>query len=65
MTATHPDIIRAQIELARMEEVVKSLEEMRRPLIGQLNAELSRPMELELPWPEKEPVSFAALSRIG
>jgi outer membrane protein TolC len=52
--ATHPDVIRAQVELAKIEDVSKSLEDFRKPIVAQLNAALNRQSFDILPWPEKE-----------
>ena len=35
-TTGHPDVIRAQIELARLEEKLKTLEELRKPIVAGL-----------------------------
>lgn len=53
-TTSHPDIIRAQIELAFIEDVLKSLEQLREPMTAKINAVLNRPAGSELPWPAKE-----------
>lgn len=50
---THPDIIRAQIELAALEDKLVSLEQLRRPVVANLNAVLNRPDDAPLPWPTK------------
>jgi outer membrane protein TolC len=55
-TATHPDIIRAQVELAKLEDVLKSLEELREPTVARLNSVLNRPSDAQLAWPKKEPI---------
>lgn len=52
--ATHPDVIRAQVELAKLEDVLKSLEELREPTVARLNAVLNRPTNAELAWPKKQ-----------
>jgi outer membrane protein TolC len=54
VTATHPDIIRAQVELARIEDVLKSLEDLREPIVARLNSALNRRSFDMLPWPRKE-----------
>jgi outer membrane protein TolC len=54
--ATHPDIIRAQIELAKLEDILKSLEQLKGPTAARLNALLNRSADSELGWPKKEPV---------
>jgi outer membrane protein TolC len=48
---THPDIVRAQIELAQMEDYLVSLEQMREPISAGLNALLNRSSQQLLPWP--------------
>jgi len=53
-TARHPDIIRAQVELAKLEDVLKSLEQLREPIVAGLNSVLNRPSDAELTWPKKE-----------
>jgi len=52
--ATHPDIIRAQVELAKMEDDLKTLQELRAPISARLSAILNRNNANLLPWPEKQ-----------
>lgn len=52
--AAHPDIIRAQVELAKLDDVLKSLEQMREPVMARLNASLNRPTFEPLPWPKPD-----------
>ncbi|MFQ6036783.1 MAG: TolC family protein, partial [Sedimentisphaerales bacterium] len=54
MVAMHPDVIRAQVELAKIEDVLKSLEDLREPIVARLNAVLNRPSFEMLPWPRRE-----------
>jgi len=61
--ATHPDIIRAQVELAKIEDALKSLEQLREPTVARLNSVLNRPAGSELAWPKKEPPSEVQLSQ--
>lgn len=49
--AGHPDVIRAQIELAVLEDQVRQLEDLRGPLTARINAVLNRPEAEPLPWP--------------
>ena len=51
---SHPDVIRAQVELAKLEDVLKSLEELREPTVARLNAVLNRRSLKLLAWPKKE-----------
>jgi outer membrane protein TolC len=62
-SARHPDIIRAQIELAVLDDVLQSLRELRSPTAAQVNALLNRPAESALPWPEKVPFHPVDLDR--
>lgn len=51
-TASHPDIIRAQIELAILEDRLDSLLELRPALNARLNSVLNRGSQELLPWPD-------------
>jgi len=51
--ASHPDVIRAQIELAKLEDHLKSIEHLREPIVAQLNAVLNRQSFEILPWPHR------------
>jgi len=65
MTAagTHPDVIRAQVELANLENTLTSLEELRKPIAARLNAVLNHQSAEMLPWPEKEKFTPITLER--
>lgn len=63
MTAAggHPDIIRAQIALAILEDKVKSLEQLRQPITAELNSILNRRESSPIEWPQRpsfEPVEI-------
>ena len=62
-TTGHPDVIRAQIELARLEDRLKTLEELRKPIVARLNAVLNRQSLEMLPWPHKAEFRAAEVSR--
>lgn len=70
-TGSHPDVIRAQIELAKLDDKLKTLERMRGPVVAKLNSVLNRKVGAELPWPDRadyEPVEInreEMLARIG
>jgi len=51
---SHPDTIRAQLELAKLEDVLESLQELRKPMVAKLNSVLNRESSLPLPWPQKQ-----------
>jgi cobalt-zinc-cadmium efflux system outer membrane protein len=62
-TAIHPDVIRAQVELAKLEDILKSLEQLREPIVAKLNSVLNRPIDAELVWPEKSRPENVPLDR--
>lgn len=59
---SHPDIIRAQIELATLEDELISLTRLQKPLAVQLNALLNQPADMELPWPQQDPFIAAEIN---
>jgi outer membrane protein TolC len=60
--AGHPDVIRAQMELAKLEDQLKTLQDFRNPIVARLNAVLNRP-GIELPWPEPQEFQPVNLTR--
>jgi len=56
-TGSHPDTIRAQIELAKFDEILVSLSEFKKPQAARLNAILNRPAQSSLDWPQKPVIS--------
>ena len=47
----HPDVVRAQVEIGKLEDRYQSLLDLREPIVARLNAALNRPAEAEIPWP--------------
>jgi len=65
---THPDVIRAQVELGKMEDRYLTLEDLREPIVAQLNAVLNRPVDANIPWPreiELEQISIPQDQLVG
>ncbi|MEN8126996.1 MAG: TolC family protein [Planctomycetota bacterium] len=58
---SHPDLIRAQIELAMLEDHLTGLENMRAPVVSGLNALLNRDIESPLGWPQRIEAPLAAV----
>lgn len=58
---THPDIIRAQIELAKFDEILVSISELKKPQVARLNALLNRPAFGALDWPQKPAIAKLAV----
>jgi cobalt-zinc-cadmium efflux system outer membrane protein len=50
--AQHPDLIRVQVELGKLEDRLKTLEDLQGPIVARLNAALNRPAEAAIPWPQ-------------
>jgi len=55
----HPDVIRAQVEIAKMEDVLRGLDQLREPTMSRLRMVLTLPQDTNLPWPKQE--QFEAL----
>jgi len=58
----HPDIIRAQIELAVLEDRLESLKELRPAITAKLNSILNRPPSADLPWPKESQYQQPAIN---
>jgi len=59
--AVQPDVIRAQVEIANMDYVLKSLEQFRQPAVSKLVKALSLPQDSNLPWPKVEEFNATGL----
>ena len=57
----HPDVIRAQVEIAKMEDVLRGLNQLREPTVSRLRTALTLPAETNLPWPRSEDFNVAEL----
>ena len=53
--AKHPDVIRAQVELGKLDDRLRALEDLQGPVAARLNASLNRPLHEPLPWPNSLP----------
>ena len=53
---THHDVIRAQVELGKLEDRLLAVIDLREPITARLNAALNRPINAELPWPARPPL---------
>ncbi|MHC4582365.1 MAG: TolC family protein, partial [Planctomycetota bacterium] len=49
----HPDVVRAQVEIGKLEDRYQSLLDLRQPIVARLNAALNRPAETDIPWPRE------------
>ena len=48
---THPDVIRAQVEMGKLEDRYRTLLDLQQPIVARLNSALNRPVEAEIPSP--------------
>jgi outer membrane protein TolC len=60
--ATQPDVIRAQIEIATMENEIGNIERFREPVAAKLNSILNRPAGMPLAWPQREEFKDVSLN---
>lgn len=49
--AEHGDVIKAQVELDKLHDRLRTLQDFKHPLVARLNAALNRPAEAALPFP--------------
>ena len=61
MEAGHPDVIRAQVEIAKMEDVLRGLNQLREPTVSRLRTALTLPADTNLPWPKQEDFNVTEL----
>jgi len=54
--ATIADVIKAQVELGKLEERLLSLQDLQKPMIARLNGVLNRPYSAQAPWPSSLPI---------
>ncbi len=50
--AKHTEIIRAQVELGKLDDHLRTLKDLREPIVARLNAALNRNPNAPLPWPK-------------
>ncbi|MCK5175524.1 MAG: TolC family protein, partial [Planctomycetes bacterium] len=60
--AAHPDVIRAQVELGKVDDRHRTLIDLRRPIVARLNAALNRPVDADIPGPRKIELQQTAVS---
>ena len=54
--ASHPDVIRAQVELGKLEDRYLTLVDLKQPTVARLNAALNRPVDVHIPAPAEIPL---------
>ena len=59
----HAGIIRSQVELGKLEDRLRSLDDLREPIVARLNAALNRPTSAPVPWPRRAKVEAVAFTQ--
>jgi outer membrane protein, heavy metal efflux system len=59
--ASHPDVIRAQVEIAKLEDILRGLNQLREPTVSRLRTALTLPKDMNLPWPEVNEINAGEL----
>ncbi len=54
-SAPHSSVIQAQVELGKLDDRLRTLESLRKPIVARLNAAMNRPTHAPLPWPRSLP----------
>ena len=54
-------VIKAQVELGKLDDRLRTLQELRGAIAARLNASLNRPYHASIPWPRQAPVAGAKL----
>lgn len=60
--ATYSDVIKAQVEMGKLEDRINTLKDLRDPIVAKLNAILNRPEKFSLPWPKSIPMEQVDIS---
>lgn len=58
--ASHPAVVRVQVELGKLDDRLRTLHALRQPTAGRLNAALNRPIAADIPWPKEITISEMA-----
>ena len=55
------DAVKAQVELGKLEDELKSMNELQEPIAVKFNTILNRPLDAELPWPQSPEATPVAI----
>jgi cobalt-zinc-cadmium efflux system outer membrane protein len=58
----YADVVKTQVQLGRLEDRFKTLQDLRRPLMAKLAASTNLPPDTEFPWPPAVPVMLLCLT---
>jgi len=60
--APHSTLIRAQVELGKLQDHLRALRDLQEPVVARLNAALNRDSEAPVPWPKELPENDTAVT---
>ena len=58
----YSDVLKTQVQLGRLEDRLKTLQDLRKPIMAKLAATMNLPSETVLPWPESVPVMLISIT---
>ena len=58
----YADVVKTQVQLGRLEDRIKTLQDLRRPLMAKLAASTNLPPDTEFPWPPAVPVMLLCVT---
>jgi len=58
----YADVVKTQVQLGRLEDRLKTLQDLRRPLMAKLAAATNLPPDTEFPWPPAVPVMLLCVT---
>jgi outer membrane protein TolC len=56
------DVLNIQVELGKIEDRLRTLQDLRKPIMARLLAAMNRPADSQLPWPPEVPVMLITLT---
>lgn len=59
---SHPDVIKVQVEQGKLEDRLKTLQDLKGPLLAQFNAALNRSVFQLIPWPKNIDEDFTVVN---
>ena len=62
--ASQSGVIKAQVELGKLDDRLRTLRDMRGPMVARLNASMNRPHDAALPWPRHVPLVGAKIQEV-
>lgn len=58
----YSDVVKTQVQLGRLEDRLKTLQDLRRPLMAKLAASTNLPQDTDFPWPPAVPVMLLCMT---